>query len=630
MSTLQKFNLPAFQNDFPKNPSQYQHLVDLWTTNVTAWINQGIVGNPWNTMYASEQTFFYNPLYTNIPSTAEAVQITWNAFPNRLSQYLATGAVPPNDYGLSDTQILQLADTGYYQAPQTPANSFQPIPTTLCPQVNWDTDHSKWHLYGPYGPRGWLDEYCEWSVTRDNNDNIKRIDFVCENPEYWYTLWKISPVKVRELYEQTLNYNTPKDQQVSVAIEDLQLLDPETKKAVIDPETGRPAYNPLNKWNCGPISLRTGDQSQFSGGAIHLTSTPNTLQTELGLAGAATVQRKIGNNDPQQLICCSQYGQNYRNSDPTIGQSVNKAVQGQGTPNIACLANPVGLYIQIPDFTNYSISSQVNLPNGASIADCWQIVRGQKYLIDPVTNQPFPGQYYDPIDPNLQGVGNFILHAVFQIPQAWQELNPQGVTLSDIQVNGQPIRWAGQVARTFDIGLYARPISTTNTPPVLPCVDTPTTLANQPLQLIYTQIWNAYYNTIEPNPANQAIPLASNTTYVVTSVEQGQSNVQIALTYVPASQSPRIPLVEFSTVNDSNPIGNQTVDSQITAKVLGQPTPVNYAVPGNSYPSDSYVLFLELNIAASTELGLRGVRITDPGQTPAPFTPGLLNIVPNS
>ncbi|MDJ0796850.1 MAG: hypothetical protein QNJ51_08420 [Calothrix sp. MO_167.B12] len=623
MSTLQNFGFPAFQQDFDKGSSEDQELVALWTTNVTGWINQAIVGNPWNVMYASEQTFFYNPRYTDIPDGTAAAQITWFAFPNRLKQYLETGASPANIYNLQSAQILRLADTGYYQTPEVSANSFQSIPvehSDLCPQVNWNSDQDNWQIYGPYGPRGWQDEYCEWSVTQDSSNNIIRVDFVCENPEYWYNLWKIDPEKVRTLYEDTLNYQMPSDQQISVALEDLQL-------TVNDPETGQPAYNPLNKWNCGPVSVRTGDSSNFSGGAMHLTSTPNTLQTELGLAGAATVQRTIGNNSPQELICCSQYGQNYRNSDPNIGVSVNRVVQGMGTPNIACLADPVGLYIQMPNFASYTVSSTVTLPEGATVADCWQIVRGEKVLTDPVTGEYFPGEYSDE---QYQGVGNFILHAVFQIPQEWQDLNSNSLTLSDILIGGQPIEWAGQIAQTFKIALYARPISASNTPSQLSCVSTPADSSNQPLQLMYKSLWDAYYAINEPNPADQNLPLVSNTTFVVTTVEQGQSSIEIALTYSPSSDSPPIPTVEFSTVNDQDPIGNQDVDSNITATVVGGPTPVNYAVPGNSYPSDSYVLFLTLNIGSSAELGLRGVRITDPSQTPAPFVPALLNVVASS
>jgi len=88
-----------------------------------------------------------------------------------------------------------------------------------------------------------MDEYCEWSVTRDANGNIIRIDFVCENPEYWNTLWMISPETVRSLYEQTLNFQVPADQQITITLEDLYLNDPQTGQPVIDPSTGRPVYN---------------------------------------------------------------------------------------------------------------------------------------------------------------------------------------------------------------------------------------------------------------------------------------------------------------------------------------------------------------------------------------------------
>ena len=90
---------------------------------------------------------------------------------------------------------------------------------------------------------------------------------------------------------------------------------------MIDPSTGRPAYNPLNKWNSGPKAVRG---TNASGGAMHLTSTPNTLQTEMALAGGATILRPCGNGVPQTVICCAQYGQAYRNSDPHIGQQVNQ------------------------------------------------------------------------------------------------------------------------------------------------------------------------------------------------------------------------------------------------------------------------------------------------------------------
>jgi hypothetical protein len=126
------------------------------------------------------------------------------------------------------------------------------------------------------------------------------------------------------------------------------------------------------------LSIRGGNAG---GGAMHLTSTPNTLQTEMGLAGAATVQRTVGNVSPQTLICCSQYGQANRNSDPHIGLSVNQLVDGPPSGTVS-LANPVGLYIQMPDFSNYALPADPKLPRNASVADCWQILRGAAVVTD--------------------------------------------------------------------------------------------------------------------------------------------------------------------------------------------------------------------------------------------------------
>ena len=108
---------------------------------------------------------------------------------------------------------------------------------------------------------------------------------MCENPEYWYSLWRIDPSVAAQKYQDALNFGLPPNSpnMVTVKVEDVQLVDPSTGKPVIDPSTGNPAYNPLNKWNSGPLSIRGGTTS--SGGAMHLTATPNTLQTELGLAG---------------------------------------------------------------------------------------------------------------------------------------------------------------------------------------------------------------------------------------------------------------------------------------------------------------------------------------------------------
>jgi hypothetical protein len=275
-------------------------------------------------------------------------------------------------------------------------------------------------------------------------------------------------------------------------------------KAVIDPETGQPVYNPLNTWNSGPVAVRTGDAARFSGGVMHLTSTPNTLQTELGLAGVSTVQVSSGNADAQALICCGQFGQEYRHSDPHIGQSVNKVVGGEIVPGFyrVCLADPVGLYLQNlanPQAFGFAASIDPSkLPPAAQASDVFQVIRGSPQVLDPVTGANFPGQMN--------------LHVVCQIPSAWLAAYP-AMTLADITINQLAIKWAGQIANQFNVGLYARPLATDLSPPTQACASGLPT-PGQPLQCIYSALFDGYYNNVELAPTGIAMSLASNSTMI--------------------------------------------------------------------------------------------------------------------
>lgn len=170
-------------------------------------------------MFSAQQTAYYNPLVTPIPAGSAAVDVAWIAFPNRLVQYLGQDQVPSNPYNLTQDMLNQLADTG--------GLAKYPIPTTRCPQADWSAGGTT-EPYGPYGPRGWLDEYCEFSVVRNASNKIVRIDFTCENPEYYQTLWRINPQTLADVYTATLNAGAPQNQWVKVAVADLQLLDPTT------------------------------------------------------------------------------------------------------------------------------------------------------------------------------------------------------------------------------------------------------------------------------------------------------------------------------------------------------------------------------------------------------------------
>lgn len=568
MSTISRFWTPANIQDFSYDASLQAAMDAQWNTNLDGFTQQAIAGNPWNSTYAPVASNYFNPLTDPSASTSVYVQITWSAFPGRIAAYFPT---------LSDAQQLELGDTGYLSSTdsttgQTIYTPFGNIPQTPCSPVATEQVP-----YGPYGPRGWQDEYCEWSVYRDTETGkIIRIDFTCENPEYWNTLWMIDPEQVLALYQNTLG-------KPQIQLADLQLTG-SNGEPVIDPSTGRPAYNPLNKWNAGPVSTDT------YGGAMHLTSTPNTLQTELGLAGAATVQR-IASCEPNvgspqnNLICCAQYGQLHRNSDPNIGYQTNSVVSGGYSVS---LANPPGLYIQAPSFSSFAV------PAGKSgnPADFWTIVRGTASLQDEF---------------GVTLPGNFILHATYEVPE------DLGYTVGDMTINGQPIEWGGQVVQQIIMQIVAMGYPAA-VPAAIPCVGTPDVSYAQPAQLFHQAVFTGMYAT-GVSGVDFPMSLISNSTLIAPLVAQGVSNVPMVLVCatVTLGANGELPAVSFS-------------DSGISASVVSA-MPVTYAVPGNSYPSSYTALNILVTVSTATALGLKDVYVTNLGQTQQPPMPALLNVV---
>jgi len=557
-----QFRTPAAIVDFPGNTEKQNALNNLWSSNLNGFTQQGMLSNPWNSTNTPPTTNYYNPITNNPPSAAAPVQ--WSAFPGRLAYNF------PN---ASPAQLNQMADTGVM--PSEISNSPCSPPGDSVP-------------YYPYGPRGWQDEYCEWAVTRDPvSKKITRIDFTCENPEYWNSLWLIDPNQVLLLYQTILS-------KPQITLADLSV------PGIADPITQRPVYNPLNKWNNGPVS------NSSQGGAIHLTSTPNTLQTEIGLATAATVLRNnpsgtTGNTvwqNPAQnnaLLCDAQYGQKYRNSDPNIGAAVNGFVNNA---NVVTLADPPGLYIQMPDF----VGNNYQTPDGTDASTFWTIARGSLTLNDQ-SGTPLPG--------------NFILHAVFEVPAS------KGYTVSDIQINGNYINWGSQVAATFDMQIVASAYAGTkpqgydavgNTPPA-------TTLA-QPVQLFYADYFNAFYSTMVPNPVNNPIPLLSNSTFVPATVFRSANGVSMVLVAATCTAVPGNPAT-YPTVSFD--------DLNITATVTSVQTGINYAVPGNSMPNNGYTaLFITVNVGINTAVGPRSVFVTNPGQPITTAMPALFVVAPTT
>jgi len=551
-----QFRTPGDIRDFPDDPNKQQMLDDRWSSNLNGFTQQGMQNNPWNSTNTPPTTNYYNPVDNN-PSSGP-IPINWKAFPGRLGYNF------PN----AKDQWNQMADTGSMpsQISNNPCStSGQSVP------------------YFPYGPRGWQDEYCEWAVTRNAAGKITRIDFTCENPEYWNTLWLIDPQKVLSLYQSVLN-------KPQITLADLSV------PGIVNPLTNQPVYNPLNKWNSGTVS------NANQGGAMHLTSTPNTLQTEIGLATTSTIQRFNPPPPPNttntlwpsaqfnDLICVGQFGQRYRNSDPNIGGNVNNLVT-QGA--MCTLADPPGLYIQMPDFSTYKT------PDGTQASTFWTIKRGSKTLNDQ-SGKLLPG--------------NFILHAVFEVPASL------GYTVSDIQIGSNNINWGSQVADTFQMQILASAYQGKIPAGYNPVGDTtPANTFAQPLQLFYADYFHTLYNISVPNPVGHPIPLLSNSTYVPVAINLGTMAAQMVLVAATCTavenQPPTYPSVTFD-------------DPNITAQVLSVYQNINYAIPGNSQPSTSTALHLLVSVGSKAKPGPHGVFVTNVNQSPNSIMPALLLVTP--
>lgn len=258
---------------------------------------------------------------------------------------------------------------------------------------------------------------------------------------------------------------------------DLCLYDNEN--LVIDPIANRPIYNPINKWNCGTHA------DEYQGGAIHLTSPPNTLDAEIFLGAAATIQRKYSATgepifDMNDLICASLYGRKDRNSDPRIGWIVNQIVRDKNAK--VTLADPVGLYGQMPDFSAFEMPSWTN----KTIKDCFEIIRG-KDIIE-----------------GYEELNNMILHMRFILPE------DADFKFSDIKVNNLPIKWGSQIAETIKVQLSANALVDSDKPskcyPVYEKNDDKK--LKQIQHLIPLEVYAAYINNkINVNSAIRCTPL---------------------------------------------------------------------------------------------------------------------------
>jgi len=331
---------------------------------------------------------FYNPAIYDPGGPLVEQAVTWNAFPKELLRRFG------RQRALVEADRLWPL-SGYRGRYNSDLPEFTSHRPTGVAQDVW------------YRP---LVEYCEWHVERDQLDGtIRRVSFTSEPPEYWQAMFGEElhvlgspdqpsiafpgdPERVLALYRQLVS-------------PDVQLDDLKVKTRFIGAqgevfEVGQ--YNPYNEWNT-------------SRGIVHLCAPPNSLGAEIKLGADATVRYAGSSGEevvhPDALICCAGFGGANRNSDPTIGATVNALARAGA---MVTLMNPVGLYMDHIDTSGWE------LPGGIDPRDCVRIIRGSPRMIE---------------------------RLMVEVPPE------SGYALGHLRIGGQPLRYGGQLAECITVKL---------------------------------------------------------------------------------------------------------------------------------------------------------------------------------
>jgi hypothetical protein len=370
-----KFDPSAHMKDLGRVPG----LTEQWSRAVSHWFDATLKAEASRFRGSGIEPYiqYFNPV-KECPEGPQVEQaITWNAFPKELLRQFGR------------EQALAEADRLW---PLTWYRSYPPGGVASSPGVVLDRTY-----YRPH------DEYCEWRVFRDAaTGKISKVVFVSEPPEFYRALWggwvegfnfDGDPAQVLELYREFVS--------PEVQLKDLVASETINVGGVL---ATKGAYNAYNKWNT-------------THGIMHLCSPPNTLSAEIQLGGDASVIYMDDHNrllvEPDVLVCSTGFGGPDRNSDPTIGGTVNALARfGARTT----LANPVGLYMDHIDLAGWRV------PDGGSITELVKVVRGSLDAIERLE---------------------------VEVPAG------RGFTLSDVTIGGEPIRFGGQIAECITVKLVA-------------------------------------------------------------------------------------------------------------------------------------------------------------------------------
>jgi hypothetical protein len=384
MPLLVRYDTPAFLPDFNSIPGQ----LEAWHRAVSAWFDENIKDD--QHIFGENTLLYYNAVNFDPGGIAVEQEVTWNAFPKELLRR----------YGRE--RALILADRLW------PIESFGTYPP--------DPDNTSGTIGIVYRPQ---EEYCEWHVARDpDSDKILRVTFTSEPPEYWQALFGLVPGSSEPPVISDQKF--PGDQHVLLRLYH-ELVSPKVKledlvssKEIKDGDGNllvrKGQYNIYNRWNTAQ-------------GIAHLNSPPNSLVAEIKLGADASIRYADPQGhplvEPEPLICYAGYGGANRNSDPTIGASVN-ALARLGAH--VTLRNPAGLYMDHLDLSGWQA------PDKGDVSECVRVLRGRPGMIE---------------------------RMVVEVPKE------RGFTVSDLLIAGVPIRYGGQIAECITVKL----VGVANVPP---------------------------------------------------------------------------------------------------------------------------------------------------------------------
>lgn len=209
-----------------------------------------------------------------------------------------------------------------------PAAPGRLLSTRMIPEQRWaaaDADRNE------------QDEYCEWSVLRDDSGKIRRVTFTSEVSDYYDHLFDTDQDLLLHLYAKLSGQVVP-----------IEALRDQHGIFVRD--------NVFNASTDGPI--------------VHLSQRSNNLRAAITLAAEATVLREINGElltHPQTLVRCGNLGDERRHSDPQIGAAVNGLVAGGSDVS---LADPPGLYL------DSLVAAGLETLDGTDPHDFWHVERG--------------------------------------------------------------------------------------------------------------------------------------------------------------------------------------------------------------------------------------------------------------